>query len=50
MTYGRPHDYAFDSAARTIDMEEKELLLLVLAAVAALMFVTGIILVLNTIA
>ena len=31
-------------------MEEKELLLLVLAAVAALMFVTGIILVLNTIA
>jgi hypothetical protein len=30
-------------------MEEKELLLLVLAAVAALMFVTGIVLVLNTI-
>ena len=31
-------------------MEEKELLLLVLAAVAALMFVTGIVLVINTIA
>ncbi len=30
-------------------MEEKELLLLVLVAVASLMFVTGIVLVLNTI-
>jgi hypothetical protein len=30
-------------------MEEKELLLLVLVAVAGLMFVTGIVLVLNTI-